>query len=69
MRAILVIVVLVLLMAWAGWLVFDFDGNTASVEVRPDEVRQDTDTFFDRASETLEGDGAAVPPQDSMITP
>ncbi len=54
MRLIVIVVCLVLLMVFAGWLVFDFSGNRASVEVRSDRIESDTKTAVDRAGTMLE---------------
>ncbi len=53
MRTLLFIVVIVLLLSLAGWLVFDFSGNSASVEVRTDKIRQDTEDVVDKSKELL----------------
>ena len=54
MRVLIAIVVIIVLMALAGWIVFDFSGNSASVEVRTDEIQHDTQAIVDKSKEILE---------------
>ena len=53
MRVLIVIVVVVLLLSLAGWVVFDFSGNSASVEIRKDKIQRDTDNLIDNSKDLL----------------
>ncbi len=62
MRALLVFVLIVLLLALGGWLVFDFSGNRAGVEVRTEKIQEDTNRMLENAKETLhKADAYATP--------
>lgn len=53
MRLLLIIVVVALLLSFAGWLAFDFSGNRASVEVRTDKIEQDTDEILETSKDLI----------------
>ncbi len=65
MRALLVVVLIVLLLALGGWLVFDFSGNRAAVEVRTEKIQEDTNRVLENAKETLHKADEGI---DKMIT-
>ncbi len=60
MRVIIILIVIVGLLALGGWLVFDFSGNRASVEVRTDKIEQDTSRVLDKSKELLHQADKAV---------
>lgn len=53
MRFLIAIVIIIGLMALAGWVVFDFGGNRASVEFRSDEVQKDTEAIVEQSEQLL----------------
>jgi hypothetical protein len=73
MRALLILVLIVVLMAMGGWLVFTFQGNSASVEVQTEKIKQDTSQAVQSTKEMLNRvedsidkaiDGQQVPPSE-----
>ena len=61
MRVILILIIIVVLMAIGGWLVFNFGNNSASVNVNSDKIKQDasqaveaTKALLNRAEENIE---------------
>jgi Flp pilus assembly protein CpaB len=60
MRAVLVLIVIVLIMVFAGWLVFDFSGNRATVEIRTEKIEQDADKVLDKSKDLLHQADEAV---------
>ncbi len=60
MRAVLVLIVIVLIMAFAGWLVFDFGGNRPSMEIRTEKIEQDTGKVLYKSKELLHHTDEAV---------
>lgn len=57
MRIFLALVLIVILMAAAGWIVFNFGGNSATVELHPEKMKQDTSETLDRAGKVISGAG------------
>ncbi len=53
MRALLVLVLIVVLMAMGGWLVFNFGNNSASVEIRTDKIERDTSQAVEKTKDLL----------------
>jgi hypothetical protein len=53
MRALFVLIVLILLLSLAGWLVIDFQGSTASVEVKTEKIQSDADALIDKSKQLL----------------
>jgi len=77
MRKLLLLVVGILLMLTAGWISIDRSGDTTSVNIHKNEVKQDTKAAVEQGKELLdrvqseakdlipseEPDGTAEPPQ------
>jgi Flp pilus assembly protein CpaB len=59
-RAVLILIVIVLIMVFAGWLVFDFGGNRATVEIRTEKIEQDADKVLDKSKQLLHQADEAV---------
>ncbi len=54
MRGLLVVLAIILLMAFGGWLIFSFDDNRMSVEFDADKAKQDTSEAVDKAGEVVD---------------
>ena len=54
MRALLILILIVVLMAMGGWLVFNFGNNSASVELQTDTIKQDTSQAVEKTKEMLD---------------
>ena len=66
MRTLLVFVVIILLLALGGWLVFDISGNRAAVEVRTEKIQEDTNRLLENAKDTFHKADDGI---DKMINP
>jgi hypothetical protein len=55
MRVILVIVLVVFVMAVAGWIGFRRGDGRASIEVKTDKIQQDTSDAIRRTGEWMDG--------------
>lgn len=53
MRFLLAIVAVIVLLAFVGWLAFDFSDNSASVEVRTEKIESDTAAIVDKSKDLL----------------
>jgi hypothetical protein len=64
MRALILIVALVLVLALVGWVTFSRDDGRTSINLETQEIRQDTQDILDRGSEALKQAGDAAAPED-----
>ena len=53
MRALLILILIVVLMAIGGWLVFNFGNDSTSVKVNSDKIKQDTSQAVEATKELL----------------
>lgn len=51
MRALLILLIIVVLMAMGGWLVLNIGSNSASIELRTDKIKQDTSQAVENTKE------------------
>ncbi len=54
MRVLVVIAVLVLIFAWAGWLKFGSPSGDPTVRVDTEKVRQDTSAIVEKSKEAVD---------------
>ena len=53
MRNLVIVVLLIVLMVFGGWLVFSYTGGTAKVELRTDAVKRDVENAIDETKEFI----------------
>lgn len=54
MRMLIIVVLIVALMAVAGWLVFNVGDSSTTIEIRTDKMQQDAKQAVDKAKEAVE---------------
>jgi hypothetical protein len=73
MRAFIILVALVVILALVGWVTFSEDSGRSSINLETDEIRQDTGEALNKGSELLkEAEEEVSPsgdPQSTTITP
>jgi hypothetical protein len=63
MRALLILIAVVVLLALIGWITFSNDSGRTSINVETDEIRQDTGEAMQKGSELLNNAQEEVAPE------
>lgn len=68
MRAILILVVIVLLMAMAGWLTIARNGGRTSINIETQKIERDTERAVDRGKAVLHNADSLAPSTPSQVS-
>lgn len=62
MRMLIIVVLIIALLTFAGWLVFNVGDSSTTIEIRTDKMQQDTEQAVDKVKEAVEkiGEGDTV---------